>query len=423
MTSKLLNYLFVLLISPVLGLFFGLKEHNLVLKKWVIILFITLFGSTIVLQSGSDGATYVDIVDNFYLRMSFDEFIQGLNSIINLSPEYYQRGDPYVHILSYLAGGIFQSSQTLFVMVSFIYGYFYTSALLKVFYKFKIRKYTFPIIFFGVVLVFWEGLEAMVTIRTWTGAWVLFYSSMSYFETNKKKYLFLIALTPLIHFAYFFISIPVWIVILYKSRSKIYLALYIVSFVYTINAGSFITSVSQSSDLASGRIVAYDRGEDYYSELRTRQSSQKNWYVNLGTTLRNNSIHLLLLVFLIQGNYFKSMTSFETNLVSVALLMVALANFGSFIPAVYSRTMRNAGIYVLAVTVMLLIDNRFYINKYARQIIDFTLITVMIFMGIFLLYKFIGLTYFLSAFLFLNPSLPWFLKENNIPVRDIFRIP
>lgn len=422
MTSKLLNYLFILLISPALGLYFALREHNLLLKKWIIVIFITIFGSTIVLPLGSDGAAYIEFIDLYYLNMSFSEFLDGLNSLINLSPEYYQKGDPYIHIISYISGGIFQSSRMLFVIVSFIYAYFYTSSLLKVFYKFRIKKNTIPIIFFGVVLVFWEGIEGVNTIRTWTGAWVLFYSSMSYFETKKTKYLILIALTPLIHFAYLLISVAVWIVVLYKSRSKIYIALYIISFLFTINTGSFMSQVSESSELASGRVEAYDRGEDYYSELREKQQAQTNWYVNLGTTLRYNAIHILLIVFLIQGNYFKSMTRLETNLVSVAILMVALANLGSFIPAVYSRTMRNAGIYVLAVTVMLLIDNRFYINKYARQLLDFTLIIIMIFLTIFLVYKFIELSYYLSVFILFNPMAVWLFKEENIPLRDFFRI-
>ena len=412
-----------MVISPVLGLYFGLKEHNLLLKKWIIIIFVTIYGSTIVFPVGSDGAVYIEVVENYYFNMGFGEFIEGLKHILQLRPDYYQRGDPYVHIVSYISGGIFQSSRIFFIIVSFIYGYFYTSSLLKIFYKFKIKKFTIPIIFMGTVLVFWEGIEGINTVRTWTGAWVLFYASISYFEKKQIKYLILIALCPMIHFAYAIISIPVWVVILFNVKPIFYTMLYAISFMFALNTGSIMDNIKGSSDLAEGRVEAYDRGDDYYAARRELHNKQHNWYVTLGQNGRYQALNLLIALLLMQGNYFKVLKRLELSLFSIALLMAAMANFIGVIPAVYTRTMRNAGIYVLAVTIMILYDGRFYINKSLKPIVDVIFLVIMVFFSIFLLYKFIGFTYYLSAFIFFNPSLPWFLKEDNIPVRDIFRIP
>jgi len=174
-------------ISPALTLYVSFKENNLVVKKWVIILLITVFGSQILFTPTGDGTRYIQVVENHYMGMNFTGFIEGMLNIIRLTPDFYQRGDPYVHIISYISGGVFQSTTLFFVIVSFIFGYFYTNSLFNIFYKFKIKKFTFPIILFGAVLIFWEGIEGINTVRTWTGAWVLFYGTINYFEKKQAN--------------------------------------------------------------------------------------------------------------------------------------------------------------------------------------------------------------------------------------------
>jgi len=422
MYNKVVYYIFLMFMSPALTLYVSFKENNLFIKKWVLILLITVFGSIILFTPAGDGVRYVEIVENHYIGMSFAEFSEGLINIFKLTPEFYQRGDPYVHIVSYISGGIFQSEKPFFIIISFIYGYFYISSLLKVFYKFKIQEFTLPIVLLGMVLIFWEGVEGINTVRTWTGAWVLFYSVISYFEKKQVKYLILIALCPLIHFAYFFISIPVWIVILFNVKPMFYTILYVTSFLFTFNtAGNFVEVIKNTSELGEGRVQAYDKGEEYYEEQSKLHKSTTTWYAAFGSPSRFIALNILIFILVIQGNFIKMMTGLERKLFSVALLMMVIANYSSAIPAMKTRTMRNAGIYVLAVTIMILIDKRFYLKKAIKPFVDIALLIIMGLFCIFLLYKFASLLYLLSVFIFLSPLIPWIFNDMNFSIRDIFK--
>ena len=95
----------LLFISPILGLFFGIKNLMWKHKKLVIILFSCIYGSLIIYQDGADAARYLDMVNRYDL-MSFTEFNDLLIGILNLESVYGYPSDLYVHFLAYLVGSI-----------------------------------------------------------------------------------------------------------------------------------------------------------------------------------------------------------------------------------------------------------------------------------------------------------------------------
>ena len=421
MYLKLVFYFLLTFISPALTLYLSFKEKNLQIRKWVIVSFFTVFGSLIQLSPSNDGAKYIEVVEQYYYSMNFGQFLQGLLNIIRLTPDFYQRGDPYVHIVSYISGGILQNSTFFFIIVSFVYGYFYVSSLLKVFYKYSIKNKTFLIVFIGVALVAWEGIEGVNTVRTWTGAWVLFYAVFNYFETKNIKYLILVALCPMIHFAYFIITIPVWFVVIFGIHKKLYIFLFLFSFSFTFNTAiNAVQFIGNSSVLGEGRVSAYDQGQEYYQNEIVK-NEKRTWYATLGAKTRYTALFLIIFILLLQGNYLKSMTKLEQYLFSVVLLMVFIANFSSIIPAMKFRTLRNAGIYILALVFLLLADNRFYTVKSFKPIVDLAFGIALVLLSIFLIYKTADIIYFTSVFIFLSPLIPWVFNDFNFSIRELLR--
>jgi len=220
----------LLLISPILGLFFGVKNLTWKNRKLIILLFSCIYGSLITYEDGADAGRYIDMVDRYNL-MSFSDFIDHIFSILNLELVYGYPTDLYVHFLAYFVGSLIGFSALFYPIVGFIYGYFYAGALEKVLKFQKKRQITIFLIFTVALFVIHRSFENMQTVRSWTGMWVLFNGVLGYFQTKNKKYLFLIAITPFFHFAYLILALPS-IAALFANRVnvKVIVVVYLLSF-------------------------------------------------------------------------------------------------------------------------------------------------------------------------------------------------
>ena len=215
----------LMLLSPVAVLWHDLKHSSLKTKKWSLILFVTFFGSAITFKpswTGPDGSQYWIAVYTYYLNMSFAQFWHGLIGILSFNPPLYAKGDVYIHVLSYLTGSVLRMPGLFIIFAAFVYGYFFSSSLFKVIPK--LPKVKYPYLVYGVMVIFilWSNLEGVSTFRTWTGMWILFYGAVCYFDTKKKKYLFLMAVSPFVHLGYFIMAIPAFIVAIWGNYTRIY---------------------------------------------------------------------------------------------------------------------------------------------------------------------------------------------------------
>ena len=157
-----------------------------------------------IFPQGTDGFRHGLNIENHYYGLSVGDFFNELFLLFQFIPSLGTNDDPYLHILSYLAG-FFNSSIVLYFLAALVYGYFYINSLYYVRSLIK-NKFNFCITLLFLSLIFIKGFEGINSIRNWTGQWCLFYVVIKYVVTKDKKTLFLLLLPPFIHFGYLFIS-------------------------------------------------------------------------------------------------------------------------------------------------------------------------------------------------------------------------
>src|SRR6056297_3071105 len=90
------TYSFILfIISPVLGLFLGLKSLDKKGKHFFLILFGLFYGILLNYSQNADAARYVQLVESYY-DLGFSEFWNRLIDILLLQPETGMQKDMYI---------------------------------------------------------------------------------------------------------------------------------------------------------------------------------------------------------------------------------------------------------------------------------------------------------------------------------------
>ncbi|PSR05912.1 MAG: hypothetical protein BRD49_03240, partial [Bacteroidetes bacterium SW_10_40_5] len=257
--QNIIPYVVFMLISPIIGLFNGLIQKKLSLhnKKWILIVFSLLFVSVIHWPSESaDGKSNLTIIKENYQNVSFEVFIQDLKSILTFSGRTeYQ--DPYAHILAMISGSIFGIPFLAIFISGFIYAYCFWGSIIKMIQTYPKQRYSWLFIGFFVFFISLKFLHDFQTIRSWTGLWILFFGAISYYTTGNKKYLWLFFIPPFVHFMYFLIALPSWIVLYFGNRALIYSIVFTLSFFTTIINPSILLNLLRSAPLGADKVQSY----------------------------------------------------------------------------------------------------------------------------------------------------------------------
>lgn len=426
MSNTLLGYIFFSFISPILSLLSGLLARtSRSTKQWLLITFITLYGTVITISEASDGTRHWETVYEHYVDLSFGQFAEETYLLATLQVVDDINEDLYIHFLSYFTGGILGMPQLFFVFVSFIYAYFYSKSLFKVL-TFS-NKDSLGFLFYGFVFGFilWKSIEGINTVRTWTGAWVLFYSCISYHQTKKLKYALLMFAPAQIHIGFFLMALPAWIVLFAGAKKRLYVIIFGVSFL----ASQF--SLSQSFlNFTSFSEQGAKKAEEYYIEKESSSSeilqevSYGAWYLKLeklGYFEYLDAAIALLLISL--GIYSNFMTKLEESLFSIGLMTKSLANFFWFIYAVNNRGHIVAGLFIIA-TLLLFWQRRNFLRDFSKiqyRIFRASLWFILLAFTPFFIYKISNILYFLSAYILFFPFVPWFFEDINISIMDFLK--
>jgi len=422
-TDSLKYNVLLMLISPVLGFYHSIRGLKWSSRKWSLILLVTLFGSTMYVPDGVDASRFQQNVYEHYLNLSFSQWSYELYKTLIFSPEPGTKGDVYIHVLSYLVSGLLGLPGMFFTLVAFVFGYFYINGLYKIFRERKQIKTTTLFILFSFIFVIFNGVDSLQTVRTWTGSWVLFNGVVGFHQTRKMKYLLLMLAAPLFHVAYFAMALPAYAVMFIKKLSpKFFILVFFSSFFLNINPAGIIKQL-QTTDIGENKVQGYYRPDEspkWVSKLKT----DHNWYTRYGKGPSRywgtNSLAFCIIFF---GLYNKQkMTTLEIGLFSTGLLMVSFANVMDFIDAVYSRTMINAGVYILATVVLLFFRGELLKAKGGG--LYFRKLMLWLSVGVFvpqIVYTFANMLQFTSVFMFVTPFLGWFLEEGNISLRELIR--
>ena len=187
-------------ISPIIAFFMAVKHSNTFHGRNVLILFFGFFGLIMIFPEGTDGFRHGMNVVNHYFDLSFVDFIYESGQLLIFNPVSGTNDDLYLHLISYLAG-LFQNSQLLYFFAAIIYGYFFANSLSRIAEVIE-KKSNFFIIVLFLSFVLYKSFEGINSIRNYTGAWCLFYTTLSYVTTRNKRFLYLLIIPPFIHFAH-----------------------------------------------------------------------------------------------------------------------------------------------------------------------------------------------------------------------------
>jgi|26BtaG_2_1085354.scaffolds.fasta_scaffold00002_234 hypothetical protein len=421
------NFIFMF-ISPALSLAHGLRGNfGPEFKRRLLIVFITIYGSIITISENQDGNDHLNRVYLHYIDLPFTQFMLEIGDILTfkINPDINQ--DLYIHLLSYFTGTIVGLPSLFFVFVSFVYAYFFAGSMMKIFYYTQKKyKYSWTFYIFAIVFVLWKSLDGINTVRTWTGMWILFYACLSYYQTKKVKYILLMFVPPLVHFAYFMMAIPAWIVLLLGVRHKLYIVIFALSFVSVLINPQSLNHELEKTEVGANKVQGYSvdqkissseiierragRGDPFYGILYS--VGLQTWAVSF--------VALILIVFLVYRN---GMTPLESSLFSIGILTQAFSNSTWFLYSLGNRSGIVACLFLLASVVLLL--KRDYLQAISiekHKALKFFLNIAGISLIPFILYEIAFITNFVSVYLVALPFVPWFTSDWNYSINEFLKL-
>lgn len=425
-SKSLIPYTFFMLITPVIGLFLGNFDRRLSpnAKKWLLIIFITIFGSTFNMKPSPDAVRHQESVENHYTEKTYREFFVEAYNILTFKKVEDTKNDLYLHCLGFLVGGILQMPKLLFTFVAFIYAYFYVGSAFKIIRLLKGKPWTSLAVAFFLAFVAWKTIHDLQTIRTYTGLWIMFYGALSYFQSGNKKFLALLALPPFIHLGYFVMVIPAWIVVFFHNWKMIYAVLFFVSFLTQVIPEQWALKQLQKVPIGAQKIEAYYQSPTERTQadsLEKKQDQNLRFYrAYMITGLHTWGFSICAMVLILAGGYFFYMNFIESCLLSTGILAKALSNGVFFITALSNRLEAIAAVFILAAITLFLVHQQEYMKakKFRPKLIKlgfflgFTLIIPVF------IYKIAGFIGWASFFLIFFPFIPW-LTEVNFSIRDV----
>ena len=419
--DKLFYGFLLLMISPVFSLIANIYNFRFKEARWLLVLFFGVFGMTMVVLPGKDAKVHTDSFSERYVSMDFHTFLRETQNIILFKSNDVtgeSQNDLYLHVLSYI-GSIFSSNPAILIfLASLIYGYYYIRGINLVFKYIKPNK-NFVLIIILFFFVLWKSIEGINSIRNWTAAWIFFNGSFSYFETKKLKYVGLVLIAPLIHFAYFLITIPFFVILVLGNRPKIYLAFLLVSFFVNIENVDVVREYLVQTDLGSQKIGYIREGssQDYLIEGGAESFHAKYYLAAAKLAL---SI-LFYYAFTFMGYiYWKKHTYLMMSLASMGILMIAFSNVVTFSVTINNRVFTNGGLFALAYLV-LLYNDRLTKNQ-PMNAVGFNIATYLSLplIGFFAFTQLSQMGDFTDVRIFLSPVIYW-VFQGDFPLKQVLR--
>lgn len=411
-------YIFIVtLLFPFIGLVLSLIRWK---KSWAMNMFwlaciylgaIQIYvpeGTT--LGEGMDSGRYVLNLINMYNNPHIN-----ISSILSLYQIDINHMDLYQQTMTFLVSRFTDNGHVLFAVFAFVFGFFYSRNIWYILDKLPSKKLGILYVLFGLFFLVCP-ITQINGVRMWTALHVFVYAIMPYLVEKDKSKIWLLLITPLIHFSYLYIMVFTFAYILlpYNIKTKQTFAL-IAVVIYTITL--FINSLSLdavSSALAEYSPESYEnRIEGYVSEevlsRRNESASANNWYVAMSKNVANWCYSIILVLILpVIRRHFKHNKSIM-NLFVYTLLIGAFANISALIPS-GGRFQTLASMFKIPIILLVLTNIPKNENLYKiTKTLCFALILPLIF-EFRKLFDFWGINLIFGNFITL------FFIESNVPI-------
>ena len=409
---------------PILLLVDLTKRRSEKEQRFLIWLFFVVFGVTFIM--GGDMVSHQWRVETYFAQLGFAQFLDDLWQILTFRTTEYGARELYNHVISYFFGGVLDLPGLYVPFVAAVYGYFFAGSVVLILRHLEWSKLNYVLAAFVLLFLCIQGLQGVQTVRTWTGMWILVYACLKYYETGKTRYLALMFVPPFIHFGYWLMAIPAWIVLVYGSRPLLYTGLLAVSSFTAFIPAEPVNNLIGRTDRGAASLQAYAREQQVEDRIARfeRNVQQTNWY----NAYRQAGLHRWAPIILVLTLYFsliysQAMSSFQRRIFSVGVLTLAFSNLMWFVSAVHNRTLIIASIFILAGFLMARFDpDR---AKYFRGLPPYYQwglhLTFLVWLPMLLFA--ISVTFDrLSIFAFAVPFLVLIDPELNMPVKEALRL-
>lgn len=336
-------YIFIVtLLFPFVGLILSLVQWK---KSWAMNIFwlacIYMGGILIYMPEGStlgdgmDSGRYV-----LYLIDMYNNPHINISSILSLYQIDINHMDLYQQTMTFLVSRFTDNGHVLFAVFAFVFGFFYSRNIWYILDKLPSKKLGIFYVLFGLFFLICP-ITQINGVRMWTALHVFVYAMLPYLIENKKSKLWLLFVTPLIHFSYLYIVIFSIIYVLIPFRLKTNNILFIYFAIITYIVTLFINSLSLdsvSSMMAEYSPESYEDRIDMYVnqdvlDRRNESAATNNWYLAVGKNISNWSYSIILvLLFPVIRKSFKDNKTI-TNLYVFTMLIGTFANITALIPS------------------------------------------------------------------------------------------
>lgn len=335
-TSLVLTFLF-----PFVGLIYSLANWRQSWAKNAFWLACVYLGAVFIflpegvaLGEGTDSARYQMDLINFYGDNS---------SLFGVLAKYrieHNMMDFYQPIITYLISRFTDNAHVLFAVFALVFGFFYSRNVWFILDKLPNKKQG---IF--VILTILYFLICPITqingVRMWTALHVYVYALMPYLLDRDKSKLWCLALAPLIHFSFLYVSLLGFVYFMLSERMKTGSRT-----LQFVALSTFIATLAVNSlnlDAVGGMLMDYspesyeDRIELYVNQDLADRNAEgaalSNWYIAVSGILKKWTIAVLLIfLYPCMKKFFKGEYGLN-RLYLFALFLGAFANIMSLIPS------------------------------------------------------------------------------------------
>ena len=312
------------LVSPFISFLAALYRIKSRSSFVIFYLFALFYGMSFITECGktktarNDGAVFRALFEMKICGMSYQEYIQEIGDI--LSGQSWHK-DIYFHSVAYLVSTFSRNYHYLFLAFAIVFGYFMLRSLAILV---KEENFDGGVICFLLVLLFVNnGIFNINGMRFWTATWIATYALMRILIDNKKIYIILLCLTPLVHSSFYFLLILFAVYWVAGNNKSVWINFYYISFFFS-GISAFVISAFIGDIPYLSRFMVY-LGED--SAYFEGKSLMKIFFDVFSIVYINGMFYL------IYNKAKNDIPSQASNVYSFFIVFITIVNFVRPIPS------------------------------------------------------------------------------------------
>lgn len=320
-----------LLIYPWVSLFYSLRSLNTRSTFFVIFVFSVLFGLAFTpdLNSKLDSARYLEY---FHLNsnLTLAEYYRDLVSYFNFEEG---RKDFFMHTMTFLVSSFTHNYHFLFATFAAVFSLFFLKSFKYFTFNAAFDNKNALCLMLALMFALSNPIFNINGVRFWTASWFAIYLLFKIVIEDKKSFLLLGLLLPIIHAAFWIFFFFIFIYYLVRNN-KILIVSFFVSFAISGFMITFVKDLSQILPSTLSRLIEIYTSEDYMS-YRNELTGNVNWYISLLNTLKTIYPNFLI-YFIIRSRNNTSNPIFH-KILALTLIIAIFSNLTISIPSLGNR--------------------------------------------------------------------------------------